>query len=76
MVVTNDRRKAAEELAGRWMQLSADEILESPYVLIGTVDEVIEDLHMRRDRWRISYHVIFEPCLDAFAPVVVRLAGN
>jgi hypothetical protein len=44
VVVTNHHREAAEELASRWMQLTPDEILESPCVLIGTVDEVIEDL--------------------------------
>jgi hypothetical protein len=30
VVVTNHRREAAEELASRWMQLTPDEILESP----------------------------------------------
>ena len=76
VVVTNDRRKAAEELASRWMQLSPEEILDSPYVLIGTVDEMIEDIQARRERWGISYYAIFEPYVDAFAPVVARLAGN
>lgn len=38
VVVTDDRRQAAEELARRWPQLSPMEILESPYVLIGTVE--------------------------------------
>jgi hypothetical protein len=28
----------------------------------------------RRERWGISYYVIFEPYADAFAPVVARLA--
>jgi hypothetical protein len=45
-------------------------------VLIGTVDKLIEELHSRRERWGISYYVIFEPCVDAFAPVVARLAGE
>ena len=76
VVVTNDRRKAAEDLASRWMQLSPEEVLESPYVLIGTVDEIIEDIQARRERWGISYYAIFEPYVDAFAPVVARLAGN
>jgi len=76
VVVTNHRREAAEELANRWMQLSPDEILESPYVLIGTVPELIEDLQVRQERWGISYYVIFEPYVDAFAPIVARLAGN
>ena len=76
VVVTEDRRGAAEELTHRWKQLSADEILASPYVLIGTVDQIVEDLEARRERWGISYYVVREPSLDAFAPVVARLAGR
>jgi probable F420-dependent oxidoreductase len=76
VIVTDDRRCAAEELAARWTQLSIDEILQSPYVLIGTVDELVEDLTRRRERWDISYYVVFEPYVDAFAPVVARLAGR
>jgi hypothetical protein len=45
-------------------------------VLIGTEDKLIEDLHARRKRWGISYYVVFEPYLDAFARVVARLAGG
>jgi hypothetical protein len=76
VVVTNHPRQASEELARRWTQLSPEEILRTPYVLIGTVDKLIEDLHARRERWGISYYVIFEPYVDAFAPVVARLAGG
>jgi probable F420-dependent oxidoreductase len=76
VVVTDDRYKAAEELASRWPQLSADDILQSPYVLIGTVDQMVEDLTARRERWDISYYVVQEPYMDAFAPVVARLAGK
>jgi len=75
VVITDDRRQAAEELASRWTQLSPEEILQSPYVLIGAVDQLVEDLQARRERWGISYYVIFEPYLDDFAPVVARLAG-
>jgi len=74
VVVTDNRRHAAEELASRWTQLSPEEILQSPFVLIGTVDQLVEDLQVRRERWGISYYVIFEPYIDAFAPVVARLA--
>ena len=76
VVVTDDRSKAAEELTSRWSQLTPGEILQCPYVLIGTVDQMVEDLKLRRERWGISYYVIFEPYLDAFAPVVARLAGR
>ncbi|HEU0216723.1 MAG TPA: hypothetical protein VFQ90_08680, partial [Stellaceae bacterium] len=60
VTITNDRRGAAEELAVRWPQLSANEILEAPYVLIGTVDQIIEDLLARRERWRISSYTVQE----------------
>jgi probable F420-dependent oxidoreductase len=76
VVVTEDCRAAAEELAARWPQLSADEILQSPYVLIGTVGQMVEALQARRERWGISYCVVHEPYLDDFAPVVARLAGK
>jgi probable F420-dependent oxidoreductase len=76
VIVTEDRRGAAAELTRRWSQLSAEEILASPYVLIGTIDQIVEDLEARRERWGISYYVVQEPYLDAFAPVVACLAGR
>jgi len=76
VIVTDDRRRQAEELATRWTQLTPAEILESPYVLVGSVDQQVEDLLARRARWGISYYVVFEPYMEAFAPVVARLAGR
>jgi len=77
VIVTDDRRKAAEELAvGRWAQLTPEEILESPYVLVGTVDRIVEDLQARRERWGISYITTHEPFMDALAPIVARLGGR
>jgi probable F420-dependent oxidoreductase len=77
VVVTDDRRKAAGELAtGRWARLTPDEILASPYALVGTVDQMVDDLRARRERWSISYVMTHEPFMDALAPVVARLAGR
>ena len=76
VLVTDDRAQAAEDLAARWADLAAEEILQSPYVLVGTVDQLVEDLQARRERWGISYYVVFEPAMDALAPVVARLAGT
>jgi alkanesulfonate monooxygenase SsuD/methylene tetrahydromethanopterin reductase-like flavin-dependent oxidoreductase (luciferase family) len=55
---------------------SIDEWLASPMLLIGTVDQIVEDLQMRRERFGISYIVLREGVADAFAPVVERLAGQ
>jgi len=76
VIVTDRPREAAEELQKTWKQISVDEILAAPFVLIGTVDEMVEALRARRDRWGISYFVTFEPFLDALAPVVARLTGT
>jgi probable F420-dependent oxidoreductase len=76
VLVLDDRRRAAEELARHWNQLGPDQILDSPYVLIGSVERIIDDLQACRERWGISYFTIFEPYMRAFAPVVARLAGT
>ena len=76
VVVTDAPRQAAEDLAKRWSQLSAEDILEAPYAIIGTADHLVEALQKRRERWGISYYVTFEPYMDAFAPVVARLTGR
>jgi probable F420-dependent oxidoreductase len=76
VIVTDDRRQAAEELRERWSALTVEEILETPYLLIGTVDQMVEALRERRERWGFSYLVVHEWSLDALAPVVARLAGT
>jgi hypothetical protein len=41
----------------------------------GRVIRLEHDIKLaRRERWGISYYIIFEPYVDAFAPVVARLA--
>ncbi len=76
VLVTDDRRKTAEELAGQWPPLTSEAVLGSPFVLIGTMSQLVDALRERRERWGISYYVVFEPVMEAFAPVVARLAGR
>jgi probable F420-dependent oxidoreductase len=76
VIVTDKRREVAEELATRWSDLTANEILQSPYVLVGTIEQIIGDLKARRERWGISHYTIREDDMDVFAPVVAHLAGN
>jgi probable F420-dependent oxidoreductase len=76
VIVTDRRREAAEELQRTWTQLSVEEILDAPFVLIGTVEGMVDTLHARRERWGLSYFVTFEPYLQALAPVVAKLTGT
>jgi probable F420-dependent oxidoreductase len=75
VVVTDTAREAAEELAREW-PLGAEEILGSPHALIGSVDGIAGELREKRERHGFSYWAVFEPELEAFAPVVARLAGT
>lgn len=54
--------------------LSPEEALQMPIVLVGTVDEICADLVSRRETYGFSYIVVHD--MDAFAPVVARLAGT
>lgn len=53
-----------------------EDVLDSPVGLVGTVESMVETLERRRERWDMTYHVVTHDQLDAFAPVVARLAGT
>jgi probable F420-dependent oxidoreductase len=74
-IVTADRTTAADGLTTRF-RAPRETVLESPFVLLGTVDEICETLRERRERYGISYLSIFEDDAEALAPVVARLAGT
>jgi probable F420-dependent oxidoreductase len=87
VIITNDRRAGVEQVLEQHAQyrtmglindivLSSAEILESPHVLIGTVDQIVADLQERRTRYGISYISLLPHLTDIFAPVVERLAGQ
>ena len=69
----------AEKIAegmGRALGLSLPEMLAHPHGLFGSVDAVCDELRRRRERFGISYVTVPDTALDAFAPVVARLAGR
>jgi len=76
VVVIEDVRRVSEELSLEWAPLSPEEVGETPYLLIGTVNDIIATLQTRRERWGISYVVVFAWDMEAFSPVVARLSGQ
>jgi probable F420-dependent oxidoreductase len=75
VVVSDQRTHTADQLAARF-KVARDLVLESPYVLLGTIDEICDTIRQRRERYGISYLTVFERDMEAFAPVVERLAGT
>ncbi len=71
--VTSDRVGYAEKIAPLF-GLDPAAALDMPIVMVGTVDEICEDLIRRRELFGFNYVVVHD--LEAFAPVVARLAGT
>jgi probable F420-dependent oxidoreductase len=65
-----------------WMMRQYNVTLEqlraigSPSILLGSIDEMCEQLEGRRERLGISYVNCAAEMMDAMAPVVARLAGR
>jgi probable F420-dependent oxidoreductase len=74
IVVTDDRRGVAQEQVRRALGgLSVDDALSTPFLAIGTHDEIADHLVECRNRWGISYFSVRDNA--AFAPVIRRLRG-
>jgi hypothetical protein len=51
--------------------MAVTELAEIPYVLVGTVDEIADEVLRARDRWGITYFAVRS--LEDFAPVIARV---
>jgi len=75
-VVTDDREGTANAFAPGF-KLTPEQLLAMPPVLMGTHQQMIDDLVARRERFGFSY-IVFQgdAQLDAMAPVVAKLRGT
>jgi probable F420-dependent oxidoreductase len=75
VMVTPDAASIAERM-GSGFGLSAAEALDVPLTLFGTVEELADRVEARRDRYGFSYWIVPDDAMEAFGPVVARLAGG
>jgi probable F420-dependent oxidoreductase len=73
--ITNDRAGVASEHAEE-LGTDRDDLLALPFELIGTLDQIVEDLLTRRERFGISYITVFDKYMEEFAPVIERLRDS
>lgn len=71
VVVTDDRHGAAEDFATRVPGLAVDDALATPFLALGTHDEIAAHLLACRQRWGISYYSVRS--IEEFEPVIARL---
>ena len=73
--VTNERASTADGIA-QMLGFTADQVLETPFALIGTPAQIADDLRARRERWGFSYVIVGADDIDSIAPVVAELKGR
>jgi len=78
IILTEDRQQVAEQFARERAEtgVTAEQVLADPYLFIGTVEQMVETLQRRREQFGISYLQVFFQDMEAFAPVVARLASK
>lgn len=84
-VVTTDRRAAATSYLGELEErlgftidgeVTVDDLLDSPYLAFGTDGQIAEHLVRVREETGASYIGVFPHLMEAFGPVVSRLARS
>ena len=73
--VTDDRESMAASVASGLGSEPGD-VLEMPHFLIGTMDQLVEDLIARRERFGMSFVIVPGDAAESLAPVVERLTGR
>ncbi|MFF0793411.1 TIGR03621 family F420-dependent LLM class oxidoreductase [Streptomyces spiralis] len=77
VVPCDDRRAVAERLtAGPIQEMTADELLSSPFALLGTVAEMAEQLRRHRAEFGLGHVTVYEPFRDVFARVIAALRDD
>jgi probable F420-dependent oxidoreductase len=74
-IITDDRDIVAGKVAAG-MGMDAPTLLASPHTLVGTAEQVAEELIEQRERWQGSYVTVQSDALESFAPVVAALSGT
>jgi hypothetical protein len=69
--ITDDREAALAEVCAAVDGLTIEDAAAVPYLLIGSVDEIVAQLHANNERWGISYVAVRD--LDTFEPVLRAL---
>jgi probable F420-dependent oxidoreductase len=75
VAISEDPRDALEAMARRF-GVTPEALSEHPHALIGSVPEVCDRLEQRRSELGVSYINVAQRSMEAFAPVVARLAGT
>src|SRR5262245_45466925 len=74
VIVAEHRQEAAERLVRErgWQGLSVERVFAMPSIFIGSVDQIVDEMQKRRERYGISYYVVSDKSLETAAPIVAH----
>jgi probable F420-dependent oxidoreductase len=75
VAISEDPADAVAAMARRF-DVAPEVLSEHPHALIGSVPEVCDTLERRRSELGVTYVNVAQRAMEAFAPVVARLAGR
>ncbi len=64
------------ELFAAGLGLTPEDAMRSPFQIVGSVDQIVDELEARRAHWGFSDIGLSTSALHDFAPIVARLAGR
>jgi probable F420-dependent oxidoreductase len=76
LITVTDHRDAAVDAAAAAQGVSPRWLTDAPQFSFGTIDEIVDDLQRKRERYGISYIMTAGESFDAVTPLVERLAGR
>jgi probable F420-dependent oxidoreductase len=71
--ITDDPQGVAEAI-GDGIGSDPGEVLSTPFVLLGSAEQIAEQVRERFERWGYSYYTVQQPAALDFAPVLELLA--
>ncbi|MGW0762667.1 LLM class F420-dependent oxidoreductase [Streptomyces sp. NPDC002814] len=75
VTVTEDRAGVVRPLVDRVPDLTLEQALDLPLILVGTLEQITTQVRAQRERYGFSYLTVLEPYMEAFAPVIGALRG-
>ena len=76
VTIVTDQQAAVAEKVGAGMGMDAATALASPHMIIGSAEQIADELIQQREQWQGSYVTVQSDAIDSFAPIVAALAGT
>lgn len=73
LTVTDDRDQALAELGERFHGVPVQDLGSTPYLLVGTINQMVEQLQRQAEAFGITRYVVREPAIDSAAQIISTL---